>query len=120
MTLRKRCEDIAAEWADCGDSWRTCTLCLTPELLARPQLTLIDPACGSGEFLRESIRQLSLHNYRGALRIVGFDVSLPAILMARFALAHETRGWEGRVTVEIEQCDALSTDWPEYFDFIHT
>ena len=30
--------------------------CLTPELLARPQLTLIDPACGSGEFLRESIR----------------------------------------------------------------
>ena len=90
--------------------------CLTPELLARPQLTLIDPACGSGEFLRESIRQLSLHNYRGALRIVGFDVSLPAILMARFALAHETRGWEGRVTVEIEQCDALSTDWPQQVD----
>lgn len=25
--LRKRCEDIAAEWADCGDSWRTCTQC---------------------------------------------------------------------------------------------
>jgi type I restriction-modification system DNA methylase subunit len=40
--------------------------CLTQELLARPQLTLIDPACGSGEFLRESIRQLSLHNYRGS------------------------------------------------------
>ncbi|MBS0513727.1 MAG: N-6 DNA methylase [Proteobacteria bacterium] len=90
--------------------------CLTPELLARPQLTLIDPACGSGEFLRESVRQLSLHNYRGELRIVGFDVSLPAILMARFALAHETRGWGKRVTVEIEQCDALNTAWPQQVD----
>lgn len=90
--------------------------CLTSELLARQQLTLIDPACGSGEFLRECIRQLSLHNYGGSLLIVGFDVSLPAILMAQFALAHETRGWEGRVTVRIEQCDALSTEWPQNVD----
>jgi hypothetical protein len=36
--------------------------------------------------------------------------------MARFALAHEARGWEGRVTVEIQQCDALNTAWPQQVD----
>jgi len=84
--------------------------CITPEILARPQLTILDPACGSGEFLRESVRQLTLHGYAGRLHIVGYDVSLPAVLMARFALAQETRGLLNAV-VNIKQCDALATDW---------
>jgi tRNA1(Val) A37 N6-methylase TrmN6 len=84
--------------------------------LARPQLTILDPACGSGEFLRECVRQLTLHGYAGRLRIVGYDVSLPAVLMARFALAHEMRGLINVTTVSIKHCDALATDWPTDVD----
>ena len=86
--------------------------CITPEVLARPHLTILDPACGSGEFLRECVRQLTLHGYAGHLRIEGYDVSLPAVLMARFALAHETRGLVNANRVSIKHCDALATDWP--------
>lgn len=89
--------------------------CITHEILARPQLTILDPACGSGEFLRECVRQLSLHAYTGRLHIVGFDVSLPAVLMARFALAQETSGL-ANANVTIKHCDALATAWPENVD----
>lgn len=90
--------------------------CITPEVLARPHLTILDPACGSGEFLRECVRQLSLRGYAGHLRIEGYDVSLPAVLMARFALAHETRGLVNANSVSIKHCDALATDWPTDID----
>ena len=89
--------------------------CITPEILARPELTILDPACGSGEFLRECVRQLTLHAYSGRLRIVGYDVSPPAVLMARFALAQETRHL-GTAEVSIKHCDALATDWPTNVD----
>lgn len=90
--------------------------CITPEVLARPHLTILDPACGSGEFLRECVRQLTLHGYAGHLRIEGYDVSLPAVLMARFALAHETRGLVNANSVSIKHCDALASDWPTDVD----
>lgn len=90
--------------------------CITPEVLARPQLTILDPACGSGEFLRECVRQLTLHSYTGRLHIVGYDVSLPAVLMARFALAHETRGLANLTQVSIRHSDALATEWPSNVD----
>lgn len=89
--------------------------CITPEVLARPQLTILDPACGSGEFLRECVRQLILHSYTGRLHIEGYDVSLPAVLMARFALAQETRGLLS-TEVNIKHCDALATNWPANVD----
>jgi adenine-specific DNA-methyltransferase len=90
--------------------------CITPEVLARPELTILDPACGSGEFLRECVRQLTLHHYTGRLHIEGYDVSLPAVLMARFALANETRGIANPTEVSIKHCDALATDWPANVD----
>lgn len=89
--------------------------CITTEVLAQPQLTILDPACGSGEFLRECVRQLTLHGYAGRLHIVGYDVSLPAVLMARFALAQETRGLLS-AEVNVKHCDALATDWPTNVD----
>lgn len=90
--------------------------CLTPELLTRPKLVILDPACGSGEFLRECVRQLSLKAFAGRLEIVGFDVSEPAVLMARFALAQETRCLGQRASVRIECCDALTVRWPSSAD----
>lgn len=90
--------------------------CITPEVLARPELTILDPACGSGEFLRECVRQLTLHGYAGKLRIEGYDISLPAVLMARFALAQETCSMLSRTQVSIKHCDALATDWPANVD----
>lgn len=90
--------------------------CLTKELLKRQSLVILDAACGSGEFLRESIRQLDLLGYKGQLRVVGFDVSMPAVYMARFALSAETAHHGKRVTIDIQQADALDADWPQDVD----
>lgn len=90
--------------------------CLTPEMLARPSLVVLDAACGSGEFLRECVRQLDLNGYEGRVTVVGFDVSLPAVLMARFALATETARHGNRVTTSIAQSDALLVEWPQGVD----
>ena len=86
--------------------------CITPDVLARQKLTILDPACGSGEFLRECVRQLTLHGYAGELHVEGYDVSLPAVLMTRFALAQELRGLMCKTEVNIKHCDALAIDWP--------
>ncbi|MCW5299571.1 hypothetical protein DXT88_15450 [Herbaspirillum lusitanum] len=82
-------------------------------LSERKDLTIFDPACGSGEFLREAMRQLSLRRFKGRLRIVGFDISEPACVMARFVLAAESRSWNKQAVIEIVQCDALTINtWP--------
>lgn len=52
-------------------------------------ITVFDPACGSGELLRECLRILKLRGYNGRVRIVGFDSSASSVAMARFALASE-------------------------------
>lgn len=90
--------------------------CLTPQILARNELVVLDAACGSGEFLRECLRQLDINGYVGRVRVVGFDVSLPAVLMARFALAAETSHQKERFTVDISQSDALAVEWPQQVD----
>ena len=68
---------------------------------------VFDPACGSGEFLREAVRQLALRSYKGKVVITGYDISPPACLMARFGLAAEAAAFDGSLTVNIECRDAL-------------
>lgn len=80
-------------------------------------LTVFDPACGSGEFLREVLRQLELTGYRGSVKAIGWDISADAAAMTRFVLA-----WEGQslipkgiaLDIEISQRDSLHPDapWP--------
>lgn len=68
---------------------------------------IFDPACGSGEFLREAIRQLALRDYKGEVTITGYDISTPACLMARFGLAAEAATFGGSLNVNIVHRDAL-------------
>lgn len=81
--------------------------------LTVPSLTIFDPACGSGEFLRESLRQLQLQEYEGDLRVIGWDTSRAACDIARFSLAWEAEHSEFPFSFEIRQVDSLQRDWPE-------
>jgi adenine-specific DNA-methyltransferase len=53
------------------------------------RLKVFDPACGSGVFLKEVLRQLSLRNYSGSVELEGWDISPAAIDMAKFILFYE-------------------------------
>lgn len=82
-------------------------------------LTVFDPACGSGEFLREAVRQLALRSdFTGTVRVIGYDISEAACDMARFVLSWETRGLRDRFSWTIEPRDSLRDDepWPGSVD----
>lgn len=80
--------------------------------LKSKQIHVFDPACGSGEFLREAVRQLALRGYKGQIKITGYDISAPACLMARFGLAAEAATFKGSLTFNIEHRDSLDgEDW---------
>lgn len=76
-------------------------------------IRVFDPACGSGEFLREFVRQARLSGYTGKIEVLGWDVSPAACAMTRFTLAWESRGAGGPVEWEVEERDALEEVWPE-------
>lgn len=71
------------------------------------RIHVFDPACGSGEFLREAVRQLALRGYKGQVTITGYDISRPACLMARFGLAAEAVTFSGSLSINIKHRDAL-------------
>lgn len=78
---------------------------------------VFDPACGSGEFLREAVRQLALRDYRGRIRITGYDISPPACLMARFGLDAEACTSPSVLDIDIHERDALDgSPWVQDVD----
>ncbi len=94
--------------------------CLAMQQISQDEITVFDPACGSGEFLRETRRQLKLNGYAGKLRLVGWDISAAACSMARFILAWDIKEDTEKVTFEIRQVDALAPeqDWPRDVDIL--
>ncbi len=90
-----------------------------PNVSAR-KLLLFDPACGSGELLKECLRLLKLKGYVGSVQVLGWDRSAAAANMARFVLYWETRAWApGSVNVEIIQQDSLTVaNWPSGVDVL--
>jgi adenine-specific DNA-methyltransferase len=82
---------------------------LSESLDSRENLTLCDPACGSGAFLHEALRALRRCGFRGRLRLVGYDISPAAIAMARFAVAASLRDWApaGGVDLDFKVGDSL-------------
>lgn len=83
-------------------------------------LLLFDPACGSGELLKECLRLLKLQGYVGRVRVIGMDKSPAAVDMARFVLCWEKRAWpKDHVDVDISQQDSLiATNWPDAVDIV--
>jgi adenine-specific DNA-methyltransferase len=80
-----------------------------PNLAERSDLTICDPACGSGAFLHEAYRALRRMNFQGHLNLIGSDISAAAIAMARFVLSSASRDWmpKGGVDLNLRPGDAL-------------
>jgi adenine-specific DNA-methyltransferase len=89
------------------------------DLSKMQSISIFDPACGSGEFLREALRQLRLLGYPGHIKLCGWDISDPACSMARFGLAWDIDGYSS-VTVEIHNRNSLNLDhpWPSRLDLV--
>lgn len=73
-------------------------------------ITVLDPACGSGEFLRETLRQLQMRGHTHQVKLVGWDISPAALAMAQFVLDWERSQSNLDVEVVLEQRDALALD----------
>jgi adenine-specific DNA-methyltransferase len=78
-------------------------------------IEILDPACGSGVFLIESLGVLLEMGYQGTIRLRGLDISPISAEMARFAVRSAAREAppQAAITVEvsIEDRDALVGEW---------
>jgi len=81
----------------------------------RRDLTILDPACGSGVFLVEAIRELSaeaaIHGCK--IRAVGYDISPISEYTTRFCLEYATHNARGSRTVQTQvvKHDSLEQPW---------
>lgn len=82
-------------------------------------LTIFDPACGSGVFLAEALRQLKTKSFKGKVKVIGWDISSEAADLAQYVLQFEKTEWlDNTLEIECEVIDSLSLDqWPQA-DFI--
>lgn len=85
-----------------------------------PEVTRVfDPACGSGEFLREALRQLRQLGYGGKIILSGWDISQAACDMARFLLRREQLEDGLEVEYKIDCKDSLAQEeWPNDSDIL--
>lgn len=76
-------------------------------------LSILDPSCGSSEFLVEILKQLKNKNYKGKISIKGFDSSNSAIQTSNFLLSYENRvQWDNGLEFNIRKVeDSLVEDW---------
>lgn len=78
---------------------------------ARP-LVVLDPACGSGVFLQECLRELARRGHSAETKLIGYDISPIAHYIARFSLAHALADTPGNLfRPEIREVDALEEPW---------
>jgi len=84
------------------------------DLIDKECLEILDPACGSGIFLVEALRELHLRGYNGKVILKGFDISDVSHAMAKFCLEIAKRdllSTQMEVKIEITKADALTMDW---------
>lgn len=81
----------------------------------KTKLVIFDPACGSGVFLVEALRQLRSGGFSGDVNIIGWDIDPLAKAMSDFVLQYESIEWGKRIKVKIENQDSLMhyTKWPQ-------
>jgi len=84
------------------------------------KIKILDPACGSAEFLIEILKQLKEKNYLGNIHIVGYDNSETAFSTSNFLLTYEKRMvWQDRLSFSIEKVeDSLTKQWDDDYDLI--
>lgn len=77
------------------------------------ELTILDPSCGSSEFLVEVLKQLKNKDYKGKIIVKGFDSSDIAIKTSKFLLTYENhKQWDNKIDIVIRKVsDSLIEDW---------
>ena len=82
--------------------------------LQRDSIKIFDPACGSGAFLQEALKQLKELEYDGRIEVLAFDNSEIAVNTTKFLLAYEQRKqWdEKQMQYNVQVCDSITTEWP--------
>jgi hypothetical protein len=91
------------------------------DLKNKQNLKIFDPACGSSEFLIETLKQLKNLNYVGKVKIIGWDSSPISICTSEFLLKYEQRTqWDNKnLEFEIKHVtDSLSEQWDNDYDLI--
>lgn len=78
----------------------------------KEEISILDPACGSGEFLVEALRQMKTLGFAGKVNVYGWDVSSVAINIANFVLHFEKEEWDGNLELHIEEHDSVVCNWP--------
>lgn len=83
-------------------------------------LRILDPACGSSEFLLEVLKQLKSNTaFSGNIEISGWDSSGSAISISNFLLSYEKREWQERLTINLEKVNnSLTHEWENDYDLI--
>lgn len=91
------------------------------DLEYREKIKIFDPACGSGTFLLEVVKQLKDLGYKGKIDVLGLDISTSAITTTKFLLEYEKRTQWCNIdfNYDIKKVeDSLSIDWPEDCDIL--
>ncbi|MEJ7699946.1 MAG: N-6 DNA methylase [Pyrinomonadaceae bacterium] len=82
-------------------------------------LKILDPACGSAEFLMEALKQLKSRNFEGNVHVTGRDISPSAINTSNFLLSYEKREWEDKLSLDVRLVeDSLRETWDKDYDLI--
>lgn len=94
--------------------------CLDQLDLSKDCITVLDPACGSAEFLMEFLKQLQIRKYRGRVIVRGRDFSESAVSTSTFLLNYENETcFNERLYVDVRRTeDSLAENWGRDADVI--
>jgi len=82
-------------------------------------LKILDPACGSSEFLLEALKQLKTLGYKGRVEVHGWDISETAINISKFLLNYEKREWGENLEINIEIVEnSLTKKWDDNYNLV--
>ena len=85
----------------------------------KDKLKILDPACGTSEFLMEVLKQLKTKKYKGEIEVIALDTSNIAINTSKFLLTYEKREWKNKLKFKTEKVtDSLTEKWDKDFDLI--
>lgn len=93
---------------------------LALEIPRQASVRIFDPACGSGELLKECLRNLKQRGHLGKIEIVGWDESALSIDMAQFVLGWERQSWKpGQIEITLTRMNSLEAPaWPSGVDLV--